>query len=318
MDNEEKWVPIKGYENFYLISNLGRIQSLRKSAKNEVDILLKVKPGPKGYVMASLCDGVTKSKNWLIHRLVASHFLDNPNNFPIVHHKDSNRSNNHISNLEWATSKTNVTEHLKKRGLFLTERSNTMRLYPTLDEINKRVNISFEEIWKDIIGYEDKYKISNTGRVISLFRKDVIGRKISEKELSSQIGWSKSLTVPLCKDGIRKHMQISRLVAIHFIPNPNNYLVVNHLNGNKLDNRFTNLEWCTHSMNTKHAYDIGLKKGPHWTKSSRRKLNPEDVLNIRKQYETTGITQKELSIIYKVNLTNIQSILYRKTWSWLV
>jgi hypothetical protein len=62
------------------------------------------------------------------------------------------------------------------------------------------------------------------------------------------------------KKGIRRAFSIHRLLAEHFIPNPNNYPEVNHKNGIKIDNRLENLEWCTHSYNCKHAVDVGLHK----------------------------------------------------------
>lgn len=110
------------------------------------------------------------------------------------------------------------------------------------------------EIWKDIEGYEGLYQISDLGRVRSI-RKVVIG-----KALILKYGWTTGgyLTVSLCKHNIKKTIRVHRLVAEAFIPNPNNYKEINHINCNKKDNRKENLEWCSSSMNKKHAYQNGL------------------------------------------------------------
>lgn len=86
-------------------------------------------------------------------------------------------------------------------------------------------------------------------------------------------GWG-YLFFSICKDGQRKNMKVHRLVASSFIPNPNNYPVVNHINGIKADNRVENLEWCTYSENTLHAFRTGLLKPQITMKGRFGKLNP--------------------------------------------
>lgn len=93
---EEIWKPINNYESFYLISNLGRIKSLKKN------IVLKNLTHNHGYLSISL-----KSKCFLIHRLVGIHFIPNPENKPCVNHKDGNKQNNYVENLEWVTYSEN-------------------------------------------------------------------------------------------------------------------------------------------------------------------------------------------------------------------
>lgn len=118
-----------------------------------------------------------------------------------------------------------------------------------------------EEIWKDIPGYEDKYQVSNLGRVLSCDRhltgkkgkKYIIPKKILKPALCDGY-W----TVAICKDDKLKTWRIHRLVAMTFIPNPENKPWINHISGVKTDNRIENLEWCTASENQKHAYKLGL------------------------------------------------------------
>ena len=118
-----------------------------------------------------------------------------------------------------------------------------------------------KEVWKDIPGYEGLYQINNYGIVKSLDRyvKHSKGgpRLIKGKIISSKIdnGYSR---VKLCKDDSKKYYTVHRLVALTFINNPHGLPVVNHIDGNKLNNHVSNLEWCTVSKNTQHAYDTGL------------------------------------------------------------
>lgn len=115
------------------------------------------------------------------------------------------------------------------------------------------------EVWKDIEGYEDKYQISNLGRVKSLADNKLIERELIRKP---RIGKNGYLYVNLFKGSKGKTKKIHRLVAETFIPNPDNLPQVNHIDGNKLNNSIDNLEWVTASENVKHALRIGLTTMP--------------------------------------------------------
>ena len=106
---EKIWKPIIGYENLYKINNYGEVLSLRSNK------ILKPNNNGIGYFIIQLCKN-GKRKNYLIHRLVAEHFLDNPNNLPEVNHKDEDKSNNFVNNLEWCKHKYNMNyKRLQKR-----------------------------------------------------------------------------------------------------------------------------------------------------------------------------------------------------------
>jgi len=132
-----------------------------------------------------------------------------------------------------------------------------------------------EEVWKDITGYEGLYQVSTIGRV-----KSFNGLWVEEKILAPGANQPRGyLYVNLCKDGKRKNFYVHRLVAQTFISNSQNKLEVNHINGNKLDNRVENLEWATSSENHRHAYAMGLMKSGEEHPNS--KLTNEQVRYIR-------------------------------------
>ena len=100
----EIWKEIKGYEGKYKISNWGRLKSY---AQNKTGKISCGSPQKKGYLAVTLYDNKGNRQTYKIHRLVAEAFIPNPNNYPQVNHKDENKNNNHVSNLEWCTNEYN-------------------------------------------------------------------------------------------------------------------------------------------------------------------------------------------------------------------
>lgn len=126
---------------------------------------------------------------------------------------------------------------------------------------------NIEEIWKDAVGYEGKYKISSLGNVQSLTRYVTNKRGVPHlrqgRILKNYIGKLEYPLVTIAKGGCASMpVRVHRLVAEAFIPNPFNYPFVNHINAIKTDNRVENLEWCTNSMNMLHAFANGLVTTP--------------------------------------------------------
>jgi len=128
-----------------------------------------------------------------------------------------------------------------------------------------------QEIWKDIAGAEGFYETSNLGKVRSKDR-IVIGRRYVGKELAAIITNNGYVRAGLSgKGGVQ---YVHRLVAQAFLPNPSGFTQVNHINGDKTDNRAVNLEWCNNGQNQQHAYD-------HLGKSRKGRISGEAHYNSR-------------------------------------
>lgn len=132
------------------------------------------------------------------------------------------------------------------------------------------------EIWKEI--EVPGYFISNYGRV-----KGRSG-KIIKSYLNKRVGYYMICIHLNGRASKSKCLKIHRLVAKAFVSNPNNYSVVNHIDGNKQNNYFKNLEWCTTSENLKHAFKIGLSKAKQGPDNKYAKLTTIDVVYIKKNY----------------------------------
>ena len=146
------WKTIDGYEGMYEVSSTGEVRN-RKGEK------LKPSITSTGYPHVSLCrQGERKSKN--IHRLVAEAFIPNPNNYPIVNHKDENRANNNIDNLEWCSYSYNASY-----GEAPIKNSISMKKHFARDVNPNKVKVKCVEtgeIYESIIDASEKYKIDQS------------------------------------------------------------------------------------------------------------------------------------------------------------
>jgi hypothetical protein len=173
------------------------------------------------------------------------------------------------------------------------------------------------EQWKKIEGY-DCYWVSDLGRIKSdtriVTKKNGIEQKVESRIIKPKIskhGYYRAALVD--KNGKQKIYQLHRIVLIAFSGLNELKKQVNHINGNKSDNSFSNLEWVTCSENQKHAYLINLKnqKGE---KHAQSRLTEKDVLEIRESL-THGIKQRILAEKYGVIRSYISEIKTKKAWN---
>ena len=174
------------------------------------------------------------------------------------------------------------------------------------------------EIWKDIIGWEGLYKISNLGRIKSLKWRE--GSNKNPKEypiILKQRLCNKGYCMSQFRDNNRnKSVKVHRLVGIHFIENINNLPQINHINGVKTLNTVKNLEWITNLDNMRHSYSIGLRN-----ESSKGEMNGRAILNEKDViYIYTNPDRKTIpEIIKDFNLSNstVNNIYNGKNWAYL-
>lgn len=106
----EVWKSVVGYEDYYEVSNFGRVKSLERvdcRGRLQEERILKPAKNRGGYLYITFSK-IRKQRSLMIHRLVAEVFIENPDNLPQVNHKDENKENNRVENLEWMTAKKNA------------------------------------------------------------------------------------------------------------------------------------------------------------------------------------------------------------------
>lgn len=161
------------------------------------------------------------------------------------------------------------------------------------------------EVWKDVPGYEGLYMVSSYGNVISVAGGN--GRQ-PFKPLRMNKNNAGYYQVSLVKDSKAANVQIHRIVAIAFIPNPEHKEQVNHNDGNKLNNSVDNLEWVTRSENALHCYRVlGFKRQG---KERPVKINSEIAKEIYQSTESV----KNLANKFEISETMVRNIKSRKSW----
>lgn len=166
------------------------------------------------------------------------------------------------------------------------------------------------EQWVDIDGYVGCYQVSNYGKVRSLDRKVSNGAQLKGKMLTPATDRYGYKFIGLCRANQRKQVLVHRLVANAFLDKVNGNVEVNHIDGNKINNHVSNLEWCTKSENQIHAFHV--IKTQHAMRNNV-KLDQSSVNEIRALY-AKGALQRELAERFHISRTQIGRIVRNESW----
>lgn len=175
----EEWRPIEGYEGLYEVSNTGQVRSLDKYDSMNRFLrgrILRLFTDGLGYLRAQLYSN-SKRKSFLVHRLVAQAFIQNPDNLPQVNHRDENPSNDNVDNLEWCDGKYNVNYGTRidrirdirlKNGTYTglsKEEYRKKRYQEKKDKINERRREYYRENREKICERQKEYNHKNREKI---------------------------------------------------------------------------------------------------------------------------------------------------------
>lgn len=194
-----------------------------------------------------------------------------------------------------------------------------MKIYQNkaLENLSIEINgVLYIEEWRAVEGYELLYEISSFGRIKSLQKEwHNKGNKKTTIMCLDNNDPKGYLKIKLRNDGIRKGYCVHRLVASHFIPNPENFPEVNHKDFDPSNNMFLNLEWGTRLYNIQYSAKAGRITGWTGEKSPRAKHTNESILKIRELYASGKHTQDEIAAMFGVKRHNISKIVLRQRWA---
>lgn len=195
------------------------------------------------------------------------------------------------------------------------EPTNQEMFFEVPSDINEK-----DEIWKEVIDFPD-YSISNTGKIYFNGKTiiDIYGKKREYKPhyINQSVNSSNYKKVVLRQNGKSINLYVHRLMAQHFIPNPQNLPCVNHKDGNKWNNNISNLEWCTVSENSKHAFDNNLRTisifNKYKVKENTRSLDEADIIAIN-VLNKKGVPKKDIAKLFNVYDSVICDLTNGKTY----
>lgn len=328
-ENEEwKDLPADLLLSRYQISSMG-------SLKNKTTgYISQANPGCSGYIARPIINDAGQRKHHCYHILVARAFLPNPLDLPTVNHINTKRSDNRLANLEWSShSEQGYAENKTERKLNggcsipirqLDKEGNILKEWPSAFEVERTLGIqrknickclkgerktcggflweympaekiNEKEIWKPVIFEKEGFRetiVSNLGRV-----------KRDHRNSPGTLRENGYCDVKILNEITRKahSFQVHRLIALAFLPNPDNLPYVNHKNSVRNDNRLGNLEWISASGNVRHYFDSQIGRA----NKTKRQATPicKSVLQIDK--DTKEVIAQFASIIEAERQTGI-------------
>jgi len=243
----EEWRDVVGYEG-YQVSDRGRIRSVPKPKSGRYGNVVMT----KGRFLNTR-SGKNKRARVILNKdsheycesvdvLVARAFIPNDGNKPVVYHRNGDQSDCRVENLVWV-------DHETLREMWSDGGDNPREL-PSIDG----------EVWRDVVGYEGLYKVSDHGRILCVDTvvKFANGYGIKrEQEMGLVTRDDGYLAACLTKNGKRKTFYVHRLVAAAFIPNPDGLPEVDHIDADRANNMLSNLRWVTSKENCQHTIELG-------------------------------------------------------------
>lgn len=168
------------------------------------------------------------------------------------------------------------------------------------------------EIWKDIKVFNNKYSVSNFGRIK---RNIPYFKSFAGRFLKFQKNHAGYLVVSITLNRILKTMKVHNIVAMEFIGERLKGKEINHKDGNKENNYLSNLEYVTRRENVVHAFTNGLNKGRKGEECGNSTLTNKQVMEIRNKYNPRIYSSRKLAKEFNVTQPTILRIIHKKTWS---
>ncbi len=295
----------------YQVSECGKIRN------KHTGYVFQTLPQKTGYISVCVKNDKNETSACILHRLIAKTFIPNPNNLPIVDHINRIRHDNRVENLRWVTPRENnlnVTPHTRKCREVeqLDMDGNLIKRWSGIRKAEDTLGISHGKICmvcKGVRNMTGGFKWRYTEKKIL---EGEIWKKFHDIEIST-FGRIKKKTGYIYYGGKagggylhtpyipNKKKYVHVLVAMMFLPNPNNYPVVNHIDENTSNNHVDNLEWCTVRHNTIHSIKTGSSKrckeklGKRIIQIDEKGVELNNFASMHEASRVTGISRSSIS-----------------------